>query len=189
MQCICGSAAPIPAFRTHTTAVTGHRIPDSHACSTATPTGTSLTCAQLQPKPLSMVLGNQSKAQGGETYGNQVWSLCHVDCEPLIETYGNQVWSLCHVAIVSLSLLANNNWIHNIWLHSLLLNNGNACNLLQISSSYSWLQISSSYSWLQISSSFCWLLRNSSYSLLLDHSSSYSLLHDRNSACTWLHRS
>lgn len=34
------------------------------------------------------------------------------------------------ISIVSLSLLANISWLHNVWLHSLLLDTSSTCNLL-----------------------------------------------------------
>ena len=68
----------------HVTKAASHRATASHACNTAAPAGTGIMYAQSQPRLLKTFLDNQYKAQGGETYGDQVWSLCHINCEPFI---------------------------------------------------------------------------------------------------------
>ena len=74
----------IPAtFRKHVTKAASHLAIFSHACNTTAPAGTRITYSQSQPRMLNTILDNQYKAQGGETYGNQAWSLCHINDEPL----------------------------------------------------------------------------------------------------------
>ena len=70
-------------FRKHVTKAASHLAIFSHACNTTAPAGTRITYSQSQPRMLNTVLDNQYKAQGGETYGNQAWSLCHINYEPL----------------------------------------------------------------------------------------------------------
>ena len=57
--------------------------------------------------------------------GHSAMSIVSLSLKLMAIKFGHSAMS-----IVSLSLLANNNWTHNFWLHSLLLNNGNAFNLL-----------------------------------------------------------
>ena len=68
-----------------TTEAAFHGATASHACNTSAPAGTRIMYRHSQSKLLSLAFDNQYKAQGGETYeqGNQAWSPCHINCEPL----------------------------------------------------------------------------------------------------------